>query len=46
MIEFLKIETTAEGETRETATYQKTLEFLVRVDKTNFAEEERQCSYK
>lgn len=43
--EFLKIENITEGETRETPTQQK-LEVLVRVDKTNFAQGERQCSYK
>lgn len=43
--EILKIEIIAEGETRETPTHQK-LEVLVRVDKTNFADKERQRSYK
>lgn len=43
--EFLKTENITEGETRQTSTHQK-LEVLVRVDKTNFAEGKRQCSYK
>lgn len=43
--EFLKIGNITEKEIRETPTHQK-LEVLVRVDKNNFAERERQCSYK
>lgn len=43
--EFLKTANIIEGETKETPTHQK-LEVLVKVNKTSFAEGERQCSYK
>lgn len=43
--EFLKTGNVTEKKIRETPTHQK-LEVLVRVDRNNFAEGERQCSYK